>query len=248
MNFLIIPAYLQHPWDAMCLRRVIASAALQADLGAVVVVDDASPIPAEPLVGKESCVRLDLNGGPAHARNVGIAWALARGAKVLLFADHDCVLEDGWARAFSDFLKDSEHAIAGGLTRSLGTTTLDRFHDFNGTLNGRWVLPDRSELLYAPTCNLAMRAEVAHAFRFDERYATAAGEDVDFCLRARRRFSIGLCRDALVRHDYGYANSVTGFPRFVGTFKKYKAANALLWSNFSGLSWTHSESVPSETE
>jgi GT2 family glycosyltransferase len=244
---LIIPAYLRTPWDAICLRRLVASAAAQAGLGAVVVVDDASPLPAASIVGGAFCVRLDSNGGPARARNVGIERALALGAEVLLFADHDCILQDGWARSFRAFLDGSAHSLAGGLTKSFGRTMLDRFHDFNGTLNGRWVLPERRELLYAPTCNLAIRAEVARDFRFDERYPTAAGEDVDFCLRARRRYSIGLCREAVLLHDYGYSSLVGGLPRFVRLFKKYKAANALLWSDFSGLSWTHSEAIPSET-
>jgi GT2 family glycosyltransferase len=246
MNVLVIPAFLRAEWDRACLQRLAASAARQPYLDAVVVVDDASPFTPAELPSRVDVIRLSVNGGPARARNVGIVRALGLGADHILFTDHDCVLDPGWATALSSFLAGGTCGAVGGVTAALGDTLLDRFHDFNGTLNGRWVLPAREELLYAPTCNLAITAGVAREFKFDERYPTAAGEDVDFCLRLRRRHRIGFCPDAVLRHDFGYVDSVRGLGRFIRTLKKYRAANALLWSEHSGLLWTDSEAIPSE--
>jgi GT2 family glycosyltransferase len=246
MNVLVIPAFLRTTWDRECLRRLAGSVLQQSDVNAVVVVDDGSPVSVSDLPSSFEVVRLTENGGPARARNVGMDRALSLGAERILFTDHDCVLDPGWAAALSAVLAKGSYGAVGGVTIALGDTLLDRFHDFNGTLNGRWVLPAREELLYAPTCNMAITADVAREFKFDERYPTAAGEDVDFCLRVRRRHRIGLCRLAVLRHDFGYAGTVRGVPRFVRTLKKYRAANALLWSDHSGLLWTESEAIPSE--
>ena len=57
---------------------------------------------------------------------------------------------------------------------------------FAGALNGRWALPGHQELIYGPSCNLGVRAEVLAQVRFDERFPAAAGEDYDFCHRLRR--------------------------------------------------------------
>jgi hypothetical protein len=130
---------------------------------------------------------------------------------------------------------------AGGVTRSLGTTLLDRYHDFAGSLNGRWVLPGYEELLYAATCNLAVRASALEGVRFDERFPSAAGEDVDFCLKLRAHGRIGLATRALVRHDFGYGSTWSGLPAFLRTARRYGEADPLLWERWPGLKAMRSE-------
>lgn len=246
MNVLVVPAFIRSDWDACGLKRLLKSVDRDDDVHRVVVVDDASPCRFTAHGTRAEVVRLDANGGPARARNVGIERALSLGATNVMFTDHDCVLEPGWARSLASFLAAAPYDAAGGRTFALGSTLLDRFHDVNGTLNGRWVLPERQELLYAPTCNFAVTSKVARLYRFDERFPGAAGEDVEFCFRVRRQFRIGLCPDAVVRHDYGYPSTCTGLRRFVAMFKKYKAANAIVWGEHRGLDWTASEAIPSE--
>lgn len=245
MNVLIIPVYARTAWDASCLTRVVAHAQLDAGVNRIVVVDDCSPHRFDLVSSSAELIRLGRNSGPARARNAGIERALKLGATHILMTDHDCIPTSGWASSFGQFLTGGDFAAASGITKSVGTTLLDRYHELNGTLNGRWLLPHREELLYAPTCNFAIRADVAQEFRFDERFPGAAGEDVDFCLRLRDKFRIGLCRDAVVLHDFGYTSTARGFTRFVRTFMKYKAANALLWDRHSGIDWNDSESIPS---
>jgi glycosyltransferase involved in cell wall biosynthesis len=225
---LVIPAFARDSRDAAWLSRCVASALSQVGLDRIVVVDDASPQQLPPLPGA-TLLRHPQNLGPAAARNTGLVRALEEGARLVLFTDLDCVLEPGWARAMAGFLADGAHVAAGGVTRALGTTLLDRYQDFEGALNGRWVLPGRRELLYAPTCNLAVRAEALSAVRFDERFPTSAGEDFDFCYRLRRLGTIGLNPAAIVRHDFGYQDALRGYPRFVRQFRRYGEAAPLVF-------------------
>jgi hypothetical protein len=141
------------------------------------------------------------------------------------------------------FLETTPFAAVGGMTYALGNTLLDYYHDINGTLNGKWLLPDRRELWYMPSLNFGMRSDVALDFNFDERFPTAAGEDVDLCLRLRSKYKIGFCPKAKVWHDFGYRSTVSGFKRFVSLFLKYKTSSATLYEGHTVLLWDSSESI-----
>jgi glycosyltransferase involved in cell wall biosynthesis len=186
-------------------------------------------------------LRLPQNLGPAAARNRGLERALALGTDLVLFTDADCLPARGWARALATFLEDGRYVAAGGVTRSLGTTLLDRYHDFAGSLNGRWLLPAREGLLYATTCNLAVRAAALSEVRFDERFPVAAGEDVDFSVRLRRHGLIGLATQAVVRHDFAYPGLWSGLTAFRQMFRRYGEADPLLWQKHPELKDAPSE-------
>ena len=225
---LVIPVLVRSARDAAWLARCVSSAATQERLDRILVVDDGSPLRLPVLPPGVEVLRVDVNGGPAAARNRGIDRAIALGARIVLFTDSDCILEPGWAAAMVRFLDRGQDVAAGGVTRALGSTLLDRYNDFSGALNGRWILPAYRELLYAPTCNLAVRTSALDGLRFDERFRAAAGEDVELCVRLRRVGSIGLNPAAVVRHDFGYGGAVRGLRRFASLFAKYAAADALL--------------------
>jgi hypothetical protein len=141
------------------------------------------------------------------------------------------------------FLESTAFGAEGGMTYSLGSTLLDYYHDINGTLNGKWLLPDKKELWYMPTLNFGMKAEVAREFMFDERFPSAAGEDVDICLRLRSKYKIGFCPDAKLWHDFGYRSTLTGLGRFIRLFMKYKSSSATLYEGHTVLLWDSSESI-----
>jgi len=246
MNVLIVPVYIKKIKEIAMLRKLVSLVENDPGIDHVIIVDDCSPLKYDlhPYVkiGREQ-IKLRSNRGPAHARNIGIERSFELGATNLFFTDHDCELMPGWGMAFENFLANNPYSIAGGITLSAGNTILDRYHNINGTLNGRLVI-GKDELLYAPSCNLAMRACVSMDFRFDESFPNAAGEDVDFCLRARNMYNIGLCREAVVHHNWGYRSTISGLPKFVQTFSKYKAANSLLRSKHSRIKWG-SEAIPS---
>lgn len=244
MSALIIPCYVKRQWDLDCLNRLLDSIQGQTKpFEKVYVVDDASPLKYTLNRRVVEHIVLADNGGPARARNVAIHKALQAGIEHLLFTDHDCILDQTWNDQMTTFLAGTEFAAVGGMTYSWGNTLLDYYHDINGTLAGKWLLPDRKELWYMPSLNFGMKALAAELFPFDERFPTAAGEDVDLCLRLRSRYRIGFCPTAKLWHDYGYKNSLSGFPRFVRLFKKYKSSSATLYEGHTVLMWDSSESI-----
>lgn len=236
----VVPAYLRSPRDAAWLVRGVEALLRQAEIGRVVVVDDASPKPPPALPSPAELVRSPRNAGPAAARNRGIERALSLGASHVLFTDHDCVCQAGWAHALLSGLA-AGHVAASGVTRSVGRTLLDRYQDFAGALNGRWALPGRNELIYGPSCNLAVRAEALKTVRFDERFPSAAGEDFDFCHRLRRLGTVGFVPAAVVRHDFGYPGTLRGLGPFLSQVRRYGAADALLWEKHPELRALKSE-------
>jgi GT2 family glycosyltransferase len=235
----VIPAYLARPHEPNQLQRCAAAVCSQPLVRRLIVVDDGSPLAFPPLPPGVELLRMERNGGPAAARNRGLARALELEAETILFTDVDCIPDPGWAQAMADLLGTVGVVAAGGLTRSHGTTLLDRYHDFNGTLNGRWVLPDRAGLLYAPTCNLAVRATAVADLRFDERLIT--GEDVDFCHRLRDRGTIALAPRAVVHHDYAYGTTRRGLSTFLRMFRRYGEGDWLLWAKHPELRDADSE-------
>lgn len=245
MSVLIIPCYIKSDWDLDCLKRLLDSVKNQSKpFEKVYVVDDASPmLYVLPYYENVERVVLKENGGPAKARNVALDKALALRTDHIFFTDHDCILDKDWNQQLIAFLNATDYGAVGGMTYSFGNTLYDYYHDINGTLNGKWLLPDKKELWYMPSLNFGMKAHVAEQFYFDERFPTAAGEDVDLCLRLRSKYKIGFCPSAKLWHDYGYNNVITGFRRFVRLFKKYKSSSATVYEGHTVLLWDSSESI-----
>jgi GT2 family glycosyltransferase len=244
MSFLIIPCYIKTKWDIDCLTRLLESVQNQTlKFEKVLVIDDFSPFEYQLNSFNIEHIKQSENGGPAKARNVGIDKALSENAKHIFFTDHDCILDLQWNEQMTNFLDNTEFAAVGGMTFSYGKTLYDYYHDINGTLNGKWLLPDKKELWYMPSLNFGIKAFVAEEFVFDERFPTAAGEDVDICLRMRSKYKIGFCPKAKLWHDFGYRSTLTGFKRFVNLFKKYKSSSATLYDGHTVLLWDNSESI-----
>lgn len=244
MSALIIPCYIKTQWDINCLNRLLDSIGQQTQpFSKVYLVDDASPIQCKIRHDFVEHIKLDENGGPARARNIGIDKAISIGEEYLLFTDHDCILDKEWNKQMTSFLKQTDFGAVGGMTYSWGNTFLDYYHDINGTLAGKWLLPERKELWYMPSLNFGIKSFVVEQFGFDERFPTAAGEDVDLCLRMRSKYKIGFCPDAKLWHDYGYKNSISGFNKFIKLFKKYKSSSATVYEGHTVLMWDASESI-----
>jgi len=241
---LVIPCHVRTKWDLKCLLRLLDSVRDQSTpFSRVYVVDDASPLKYSLADRDVDHLVLETNGGPAKARNVAVAKALTAGHELIFFTDHDCILNRDWHGHMARFLSDTNFAAVGGMTYSLGSTLLDRYHEINGTLAGKWLLPERRELWYMPSLNFGMKAYAAQKFPFDERFPHAAGEDVDLCLRLRSKYRIGFCAEAKLWHDFGYASTITGFWRFVKLFMKYKSSSATLYEGHTVLMWDASESI-----
>jgi GT2 family glycosyltransferase len=244
MSTLIIPCYVKTQWDITCLNRLLDSVQGQTQqFDKVYLIDDASPLKYQIWQDFVEHILLKENGGPAKARNYGVERAINSGSQYLLFTDHDCILDKDWNKEMTSFLAQTEFGAVGGMTYSWGKTFLDYYHDINGTLAGKWLLPEKKELWYMPSLNFGMKSHVAEQFPFDERFPTAAGEDVDVCLRLRSKYKIGFCPTAKLWHDFGYKNSISGFSKFLKLFKKYKSSSATIYEGHTVLMWDSSESI-----
>ncbi|MCX6295883.1 MAG: glycosyltransferase [Bacteroidetes bacterium] len=244
MSVLIIPCYLKTQWDINCLDRLLNSVEQQTQrFEKVYLVDDASPWKYKVQHDFVEFIPLEKNGGPARARNIGIEKAISAGAEYLLFTDNDCILDKDWNKEMTSVLMTTVFGAVGGMTYSWGKTLLDYYHDINGTLAGKWLLPEKKELWYMPSLNFGIKSFVVEQFGFDERFPTAAGEDVDLCLRMRSKYKIGFCPEAKLWHDYGYKNSISGFNKFTRLFKKYKSSSATVYEGHTVLMWDASESI-----
>ena len=244
MNALIIPCYIKTQYDIDCLTRLLDSISLQTkQFEKIYLIDDGSPLKYAIELENVEHIYLNKNGGPARARNIGIEKALDIGIQNILFTDHDCILDKNWNQEMTIFLNNAGFDAVGGMTYSWGKTIFDYYHDINGTLAGKWLLPDKKELWYMPSLNFGMKKYVAEQFQFDERFPNAAGEDVDICLRLRSKYKIGFCPSAKLWHDYGYKNKITDLFKFINLFKKYKSSSATIYEGHTVLMWDSSESI-----
>lgn len=225
----VVPVYCQGEHDAHRVDTLLRGIAMQTHACQTVLVDDGSPHWA-PWSGVQ-IVRLEHNLGPAAARNRGLDRAIELGAHVVAFTDSDCLPGPDWIRSLvSAFQRERRaHAISGA-TWSLDRSALGRYQERNGTLNGR-RLHGEDLLLYGPTCNLALCAELARSIRFDESFRIAAAEDIDLCYRLNLQgWSIYHAEDAVVRHDYGYdaLGLIDRFRRLWSQFRRYARGERLL--------------------
>jgi GT2 family glycosyltransferase len=162
------------------LERQTASDSIE-----VIVVDDGSTnrVAVEEVVKHRPQVRLVRQGsrGPAAARNSGVH--AARGTYVC-FTDDDCEPKAQWVERLAGSLSAGAAAAAGvTLSDSPGNPLAEASEVITAALSS--VQNGDERLSFAPSNNLACRAEVLAAIPFDETFPAAAGEDRDWCARLR---------------------------------------------------------------
>ncbi|WP_436793930.1 glycosyltransferase family 2 protein [Actinospongicola halichondriae] len=134
-------------------------------------------------------LRVDVNRGPAPARNLG--WRAAD-APLIAFIDDDCIAEPTWLSGLC--------AEAAPKVIVQGRTTPD------GDLraSGAWAKSQNINrvTMRFETCNLLMPRDVLEATDgFDERFRVAAGEDTDLGWRAMDLgVQVVFAPEARVRH------------------------------------------------
>lgn len=170
---------------AASLRRCLASLGLVAR---VLVVDDAS-VDAAAVASvvddhHAQLVRRDVNGGPAAARNTGLA--LVR-TPLVAFVDSDCVLLPGWLdRLLPALLDEQVGAVAPRVVGAGGPGILARYERHSGPLDlGPLAGPAApgARVGYVPAAVLLCRRDALLESGFDE--TMRVGEDVDLVWRLR---------------------------------------------------------------
>ncbi len=225
----IIPFHVTDLTGKDKLQRLFNSIAKQTvHPSLVVAVDDCSPLqfdtPSEIIR-----IRLKSKSGAAKARNTGLDYAIQNKCGVIAFTDSDCVADNGWIEAIGNSFSSGNTHLLSGMTKSFGKTWLDKYHDINGTLNGRKF--SDNTLLYGPTCNFAISAELAASIRFSESFPAASGEDIEFCIQAiSKGFKITYNNKMIIYHDYGYKTKdpIYNLSLFFRQFSRYAGSQKIL--------------------
>jgi mycofactocin system glycosyltransferase len=183
----VIPVRDRHAELARCLAGLRDAAG---DLGEeayrVVVVDDCSADPAaiEAITAAAGAevIRRPVNGGPAAARNTGLA-AAATG--FVAFLDSDCVPRPGWLdRLLPHFADPAVGAVAPRIVpHEAGTGWLARYEGASSTLDmgaRPSIVRPGARVPYVPGAALVVRKGAAGGGFASGMYV---GEDVDFVWR-----------------------------------------------------------------
>ncbi|MEC4805645.1 MAG: glycosyltransferase [Jaaginema sp. PMC 1079.18] len=182
----VIPTYNRPQRLANCLEA-IAQIDYPRDRFEVVVVDDGSTVPIQPIISRFK-EQLNItfisqsNAGPASARNAGVAQAQGQ---YIVFTDDDCQPSpDGLKNLEIQFAKTPQALIGGktlnALPQNLCSTTsqllIDYLYEYYNQKPGK--------LQFFASNNFAISKQIFQKIGgFDTNFPLAAGEDREFCDR-----------------------------------------------------------------
>lgn len=200
-------------------RDLLASLARADVTCPIVVVDDASPQPLDLVVAEFpwlniTYVRVTENGGPAAARNLGVA---SSDSEFVAFTDNDCVVQSQWLEHILDSIRTAPNEIAGvgGRVVACGQDIFSRYYDYHKILDP-WYF--RGKNYYLTTANAIFRRHALDEVGgFDVGVRVAGGEDPGLCFKLQNAgYGFGYNPDALVLHQY-----VPSLRAFMRTFYRY---------------------------
>src|SRR5258706_14049697 len=118
--FWVVPCHARTRREGAWVARLARSARKQTlRPQEVLLVDDASPAAIAQHPGVR-VIRCQKRSGPATARNVGVAAAVAAGARFILFTDLDCMPAANWTQTMVTALVGGAFDAIGGNTVALG--------------------------------------------------------------------------------------------------------------------------------
>lgn len=188
----VIPVYNQLPLTVECLRGVVRSTGVERE---IIVVDDGSTPPAEPVIRKTfpqvRVLRNDRNCGFAKTVNAGIRAATY---DLVLLLNNDTVIESAeWLEKMVENLEVQEldlTAPAGG--------RMDRHWHY---LEGEVTRAGQEFTYLAGWCLLVRRRVFDRIGLMPEDFGKGFFEDVLFSYRARRAgFSLGITENPGIWH------------------------------------------------
>ena len=148
------------------------------------VVDDASPVPLDPQAPHAEVLRLDVNVGPAGARNAGLAKV---GTPYVAFVDSDVTVDAATLLRLGRHLADPAVALVAprieGLARSARPRWFERYDEAASSLGlgetGCSVRPGAAVAWLPSACLVARTERLGAGFDATMR----VGEDVDLVWR-----------------------------------------------------------------
>jgi mycofactocin system glycosyltransferase len=179
----VIPVRDRHAELARCLAGLRSASVA---CGAVIVVDDCSAEPAVIASIASSygarVVHRAVNGGPAAARNTGLA---AAGTELVAFLDSDCVPRAGWLEPLLAHFADPAVGAAAPriVPHEAGTSWLARYEGASSTLDmgaRPSIVRPGARVSYVPGAALVVRRAAAGGGFTEGMFV---GEDVDFVWR-----------------------------------------------------------------
>ncbi len=169
----------------------------------VLVVDDGSAPPAEPVLARYAH-SLPLRGftadggGPARARNLALRQAAG---DYVVFTDDDCAPDRGWLRAYARaFASMPEAGLGGtivdaaenGLCGRASQALISFLYEYFGT---------KHALSFFCSNNFAFpRRQLLGLGGFDESFPLPAAEDRDLCARWKQQGELCFVPDAVIVH------------------------------------------------
>jgi GT2 family glycosyltransferase len=165
----------------------------------VIVVDDGSSTPIEPIVSAYGFRTIrTANQGLSAARNVGMEAATG---EIVAYLDDDAYPDPDWLTYLSDAFLHTDHVGVGG--PNIAPPGDGRIADCVANAPGGpvYVLLSDEVAEHIPGCNMAFRrAALMEIGGFDPQFRVA-GDDVDLCWRLQERGgTLGFCPAAMVWH------------------------------------------------
>ncbi len=192
----VIPTHDRRETLARCLRALQEQDGARGSFEIVVVddgsADDTADFLADAAAQEPHRLRFlrQANGGPAVARNAGVAFARA---PIVLLLDDDILARPGLLREHLEWHRehpDSRMALLGHVAWSdeVEVSPFMRFIDSNGMQFGYGQIRDgdRVDFRYSYACNLSLKREVLLRQPFDTRFPWAAYEDIELGYRLER--------------------------------------------------------------
>lgn len=203
---IIVPAHNRPETLAKCLNA-LTSLSYPSDCFEVIVVDDGSVLPLEPVVasfGASSNITLlrQPKAGPAAARNFGAT--KSKGA-FLAFTDDDCAPSPDWLNVLAkQFAKTPDDMLGGQTVNALKENRCSMASQYLISYLYEYYQKDASRDRFFTSNNLALPAELFRVIKgFDTGFHMAAAEDRELGSRWRSHgFKMTYVPDAIVQHSH----------------------------------------------
>lgn len=253
-----------HQGEAM-LQDCAAALLRGNELARLVLVDDASPDASLAVAtriaadsqGRARVLALGRNLGFAGAVNRGVAALLADepSLDVLVLANQDCVVRPGWSAALCGALREEGVGLAGAVLLEADGCTVQHAgarvmpnglteHLGRGLSEGD--LPRVGCVDYACGALVAMHAATWRRFGpFDEGYAPAYYEEVDFCRRLRAAgLSVAIATACRAVHQEA-STSGAGSREYLRRYHRSRMRFVVrgLWPTQGFASWARAEAA-----